>query len=68
MRISEMTFLPAILSFFRLTLNARSRLWSIGTDSYSELDVGYVSLPAKAPAEQNKTLESIMDDEVTLNI
>lgn len=68
MRISEMTFLPAILSFFRLTLNARSRLWSIGTDSYSELDVGYVSLPTKAPAEQNKTLESIMDDEVTLNI
>ncbi len=68
MRISEMTFLPAMLSFFRLTLNTKSRLWSIGTDSYSDLDVGYVILPTKAPAEQNKTLESIMDDEVTLNI
>ena len=27
-KISEMTFLPATLNFFRLSLNAKSRMWS----------------------------------------
>ena len=28
LKISEMTFLPTALNFFRLSLNARSRMWS----------------------------------------
>jgi hypothetical protein len=28
MKISEMTFLPAALNFFRLSLNAKERAWS----------------------------------------
>lgn len=39
-----MTFLPLFLNFLRLELNSRERLWSQGTDSYTEIDVGYVSL------------------------
>lgn len=38
-KIAEMTFLPIVLSSIRLSLNAKSRIWSIATDSYSDLDV-----------------------------
>ena len=64
MRIAEMTFLPTALNFFRLWLNSRSRVWSQGTDGYSDIDIGYVAMNMqKAAAESNKTLDSKLTDE-----
>jgi hypothetical protein len=45
-RIYEMTFLPTILNAIRLSLNGRARPWAQGTDSFSELDIGYI-MPTK---------------------
>lgn len=66
MRIAEMTFLPTALNFFRLSLNSKARIWSQGTDGFSEVDIGYV-IPnmQKATAEANKSLESKMSDEAS---
>lgn len=62
-KVSEMTFLPVVLSIMRLSLNSKSRMWSVGTDSYSDLEVGYVTLPTqKAQAESNKSLEARMSE------
>lgn len=41
-RIAEMTFMPLVLNAIRLSLNGKSRPWSQWTDSYSELEIGYV--------------------------
>ena len=68
-KIAEMTFLPTILNLFRLTLNSKLRIWSIGTDGYSELEVGYVTIPSqKADTASNVTLESKMSDEANVKI
>lgn len=68
-KIAEMTFLPAALNFFRLGLNAKERKWSIGTDSYSEIEIGYVMRPGeKSTAQSNATIDSKMSDEASLNI
>ena len=40
---SEMTFLPFILNMIRLNLNTGLRVWSKGTESYSNLQVGFVT-------------------------
>ncbi|MDD2694160.1 MAG: PrgI family protein [Candidatus Gracilibacteria bacterium] len=62
-KVSEMTFLPVVLSIMRLSLNSKSRMWSVGTDSYGDLEVGYVTLPTqKADAESNKSLETRMSE------
>ncbi len=68
-RISEMTFLPAILNFCRLHLNAKVRGWAIGTDSFSDLEIGYVT-PSSQMKEmkKNESLESKMNDEFSSNI
>ena len=68
-KISEMTFLPATLNFFRLSLNARSRMWSQGADSYSEMDIEYVtpSNPVKE-AKANKSYEQMSSNEFDDNI
>lgn len=29
-RVSEMTFLPLVLNYFRLSLNGQERIWSMG--------------------------------------
>ncbi len=64
LKVSEMTFLPTILSIIRLSLNAKSRMWSHGTDSYSDLEIGYVILPNQAKlSESNKSLESRISDD-----
>lgn len=71
MKISEMTFLPAALNFFRLSLNARERLWSQGTDGYSDLDIGYVAINTeKSKAEPNSSIETLLenDEEINKNI
>ncbi len=64
LKISEMTFLPATLNFFRLSLNAKSRIWSQGADSYSEMEIGYIlpNNPEKA-INANKTYDSVSGDE-----
>ena len=40
---SEMTFLPFILNLIRLNLSAGNRLWNKGTESYSNIMIGYVT-------------------------
>jgi len=58
-RVAEMTFLPFVLNFFRLKLNAKERKWSLGCDGYSDMEVGYISVSTqKANAEANKSLET----------
>lgn len=47
MKVSEMTFLPTVLNTLRLSLNAKARIWSVGTDSYSDLEIGYVTMPTQ---------------------
>ena len=62
-----MTFLPFILNFFRLRLNARERKWSMGCDGYSDMEVGYVSMTTqKASAEANKSLETALSEDVSI--
>lgn len=66
-----MTFLPAALNFFRLSLNARERIWSQGTDGYSDLDIGYITITnEKAKAEPNSSIDTLLenDDEINKNI
>lgn len=70
-KVSEMTFLPTVLSLIRLSLNAKSRSWSVGTDSYSDLEVGYVVLPTQVKEnKENQSLESRMsaDEQVSEKI
>ena len=68
-RISEMTFLPATLNFFRLSLNAKSRMWSQWADSYSEMDIGYITPTiAVKEAKANKSYEQVTTDELDDNI
>ncbi len=55
LRIAEMTFLPTVLNFFRLSLNSRSRAWSQGTDGYSAADIGY----SGGDAQKSKEKENI---------
>ncbi len=68
-RISEMTFLPALLNLCRLHLNAKLRSWSLWTDSYSDLEIWYVT-PSWQTKEmkKNESIESKMNDELTSNI
>ncbi len=47
---SEMTFLPFILNMLRLNLNTGIRVWSKGTESFGNLEVGYVTSSANARA------------------
>ena len=68
-RIAEMTFLPTILNYFRLQLNSKERIWSLGTDSFSDMEIGYVTLPnEKKDSKNNASLESKMDDEASTKI
>jgi PrgI family protein len=67
-RVAEMTFLPTVLNFFRLSLNAKSRMWSQWTDSYADIDVGYVAMNTeKAPGESNKSIEKYMSEDTNAN-
>ncbi len=68
-RVAEMTFLPTILNYIRLKLNNQERVWSIGTDSFSDMEIGYVTQPTERNSSQNNTsLESKMSDEVNTKI
>jgi hypothetical protein len=68
-KVAEMTFLPTILNYFRLQLNSKERIWSQGTDSFSEMEIGYVVLPSqKIDTQTNASLESQMNEEVTTKI
>lgn len=67
-RVAEMTFLPAVLNFIRLKLNSSERIWSIGTDSFSDLEIGYVIPSVEKEIAQNATLESKMNNEAEMKI
>lgn len=59
-----MTFLPTILNYLRLSLNSRLRMWSQGTDGFSDLDIGYSFANAKkADEKQNKSLDAVMQEQ-----
>lgn len=69
MRISEMTFLPVTLNFLRLSLNAKSRTWSQWADSYSEMDIGYITpINSQKETKSNKTYEQVRSDEFETKI
>jgi PrgI family protein len=68
-KVAEMTFLPFILNYFRLQLNSKTRIWSLGTDSFSDMEIGYVILPSeKTDSPNNMSLESKINEEVTQKI
>ncbi len=68
-KLAEMTFLPTILNYFRLQLNSRQRIWSLGTDSFSEMEVWYVVMPSeKVTGYNNPSIESKTTEELTQNI
>lgn len=68
-KVSEMTFLPLILNYFRMFLNSRERKWSQWVDSYSELKIGYVTPPnQKKVITANKSFKQTMSDELMENI
>jgi hypothetical protein len=68
-KIAEMTFLPAILNYFRLQLNDKQRMWSLGTDSFSDMEIWYVNLPNEQKDNKNNvSMESKMNDEVSMKI
>ncbi len=69
MKVAEMTFLPTALNFFRLSLNGKDRIWSQGTDSFSEVEIGYLThTMQKAAVEANQSIESKLSTEATENI
>ncbi len=39
----EMTFIPFVLSILRLNLNEKTRVWSKWIDSFSKIDIWYIS-------------------------
>lgn len=62
-RVSEMTFLPVILNTIRLSLNSKARPWSQGTDSYTELEIGYIAPDTRIEVvESNKTFEQTLTE------
>jgi hypothetical protein len=68
-KVAEMTFLPTVLNYFRLQLNSKQRMWSLGTDSFSDMEIGYVVLPNEQKEHQNNaSIESKMNDEITTKI
>lgn len=68
-KVAEMTFLPATLNFLRLGLNSKERQWSIGTDSYSDMEIGYVMKPwEKVEQKANASIDSKLDDEASFKI
>jgi hypothetical protein len=67
-RIAEMTFLPTVLNFFRLSLNARSRVWSQWTDGFSSADIGYSTWDVERAKEKaNKSIEVAMSEREEVN-
>jgi len=66
-RVAEMTFLPFIFNFFRLRLNAKARQWSMGCDSYSDMEVGYLStITQKALPSSSKSLETVLSEDTKI--
>ncbi|MBP8017123.1 PrgI family protein, partial [Candidatus Gracilibacteria bacterium] len=40
---SEMTFLPFVLNLIRLSINSKQRIWAKGVDSFSKIEIGFIS-------------------------
>nr|MDD3719704.1 PrgI family protein [Candidatus Gracilibacteria bacterium] len=40
---SGMTFIPFVMSFIRYKVNIPERTWRVGVDSYSPMDIGFLS-------------------------
>lgn len=65
---AEMTFLPLVLNLFRLKLNETSRYWSMGTDSYTDMEIGYIALDVQKESHANAAIDQVLDDEAALKI
>jgi hypothetical protein len=62
-RVAEMTFLPMILNFIRLSLTSRTRVWSQWTDGFSAGDIGYVSTVLRTNDwVQAKSIETVLGE------
>lgn len=63
MRIYEMTFLPTVLNYLRLSLNGQQRQWSQWTDSYSDLDIWYLvtSTVVNKPIENKESFNKVIN-------
>lgn len=46
----EMTFVPFVLALLRFNVNAKTRIWTKGVDSFSPLDIWYIT----TTKEENK--------------
>lgn len=57
-RVAEMTFLPLTLNYLRMSLNGKDRAWSVGTDSYTELEIGYIVMQNDNNAHKNNSKQS----------
>ncbi len=70
LKISEMTFLPIVFNSLRLTLNAKKRLWSKGTDSYEPGDIGAIYIKKEQKWEANLSFAEKMksNDEIAQKI
>lgn len=56
----EMTFVPFVLSFLRLNINARERKWDNWVDSFNALQIWYVT-------QENKKQEEKVDFQTKLD-
>lgn len=56
----EMTFIPFVLSFLRLNINARERKWDNWIDSFGALQIWYVT-------QENKKREEKVDFQTKLD-
>lgn len=63
MRIYEMTFLPTVLNYLRLSLNGQQRQWSQWTDSYSDIDIWYLvtSTVMNKPIENKESFNKVIN-------
>lgn len=47
-RHSEMTFIPFVFALLRYNINTKERIWCMWVDSYSVLDIWYITSSDKA--------------------
>ena len=58
----EMTFLPFLLNFIRLKVNGSDRYWKRGIDSFSAMEIGYVTKTTNSYTEKRTKKSSVHTD------
>jgi len=44
LKVNEMTFIPFVLSFLKFNINEKNRRWSKWVDSFSKIDLWYITI------------------------